>query len=73
MKNKLGASERKVPKELAHLPRFSFTSGLPATREQAQMNDVAFGISTIGELLDEADRRFGPEEQRPLSRSFRKR
>lgn len=64
MKNKFGLGDRKVPRELAHLPRFAFTPGQPATHKQAQRQDVAFGIRTIGQLLDEAGKRFETEGTR---------
>jgi len=63
MSNKSGLGDRKVPRELAHLPRFAFTPSLPATREQAQGDDVAFGVRTVGQLLDEAEKRFGTGSQ----------
>ena len=67
MSSKFGEFDLKLPRELEHLPSFSFTADRPVGRDQTirSADDVAYGITTLGQLREEAKRRFGADRQRP--------
>jgi hypothetical protein len=54
--------DRPVPDSLGGLPRFGFTPSRAVTRDQSARRDVAFGVRSIDDLMEQVGRGFSDPE-----------
>jgi hypothetical protein len=59
---KMDFRKRPVPSSLEKLPRFGFTPSRAATRDLSDRRDLAFGVHSIDDLMEQVGRGFSDPE-----------